>query len=1296
MAKGDSGASSHYWRDKDRTCLTNIISAPGPTVTLPNNTKIKSSEKGKLPLHSNFSSKATTTAILPGLQSSSLISLGQLCDDNCDVLLNKDSLFVVKNNELLMEGFRNQEDKLWDIPVRNPNILKSNTLTVPTHAGLYSSTKRISKIKKSLRPSSKKIPSTYENIFHTFDDLIDFNECVNLITDQQKLDTQCMNHKLALIIRKNETKHDLATFLTAACFNPVKSTLLRAIKNNHFTTWPGMDEKFMRKHLTPSISSAKGHLNQERQGLQSTKQPLPLFTKPDADIKETLRKLKAKFPNIKDIQDLMEADIASDAFPPSEVPNIKTYDVAYSLVTLPPKNTAYTDLTGRFPYRSSSGNEYILVGYHFDGNVILGEPIKNRQAQTITTAWDKLNSKFVIAGMQPNTYVLDNEVSDLLITAMHKENITFQLVPPHIHRANLAERAIQTYKNHFKAGLATVDPDFPLAEWDRLIPQANITLNLLRASRINPRLSAYAYLFGEFNYNKTPIAPPGTKILAHAKPTNRSSWAPHGDEGWYVGPSMHHYRCVNCYFPKTRSQRDVDTVTFFPKVVPFPEVKTDDFLKQAALDIISILTTPRSSTTVTLEAGDATKNALLKIAEALQRVEDLPKLASPPTPTTPSPPSVPVQLPRVAVPETKQWTKGAEPFQQVRYNLRKVPNKPTNFKDKAAKYLLAQHIFAKHSAAHVFNDNGQKETINTLLFGHDSAVWTKSMSNELGRLAQGNIYGVKATDTIDFIFKGDVPANKAVTYANFVCDFKPLKSEMYRIRLVAGGDKLNYAGDPGAPAASLLETKLMINSVISDAKHGAKFMSCDLKDFFLATPMLNAEYMRIHYKYIPQDIRDMYDLDTKLAADGHIYIKIKKGIYGLKQAAVLAYDNLVKNLSSHGYSPIPHTIGIWQHATRRTKFCLCVDDFGVKYFTKQDADHLLQALGQHYEYTVDWSGQNFCGLHFDWHYDAGYVDVSMPGYIKAVLHRFLHPQPKSPQFSPHAHVPIKYGLKTRQYALEPDTSPLLDKKGIKYVQQVVGSLLYYARALDGTMLPTLNIIGSEQASPTKQTEQKCKRLLDYAATYSSAFLRYRASNMVLHVDSDAAYLVMPKARSRIAGYYHLLDYPTKQGDINGPLHIECKTLRNVVGSAAEAEMGGLYHNAQTCIPIRYILEALQHPQPPTPIKTDNATAHGFIYNNINLKKSKSWDMKYYWTRDRANQKQFQFIWDYGDQNEGDFWTKIHPTCYQRQMRPKYIKDKLNLLLTNLAPPSNFYNNFRSIASKLQGCVDTVYHRQLRC
>ena len=174
---------------------------------------------------------------------------------------------------------------------------------------------------------------------------------------------------------------------------------------------------------------------------------------------------------------------------------------------------------------------------------------------------------------------------------------------------------------------------------------------------------------------------------------------------------------------------------------------------------------------MTLEARYATRNALLKIEESLQRVETIPTLTSPSNQDPPS--SVHVQLPRVITPEKKQWTKGAESFQQSRCNLIKLSNKSTNFKGKAAEYLLTQHVFAKQSAVHVFNDNGKKETINALLFGHVSVLWTKSMSNELGRLSQGNIYGVKATNTIEFIFKGDVSANLSINYANFVCDYRP-------------------------------------------------------------------------------------------------------------------------------------------------------------------------------------------------------------------------------------------------------------------------------------------------------------------------------------------------------------------------------------------------------------------------------------------------------------------------------------------------------------------------------------------
>ena len=106
--------------------------------------------------------------------------------------------------------------------------------------------------------------------------------------------------------------------------------------------------------------------------------------------------------------------------------------------------------------------------------------------------------------------------------------MSFQLVPPHIHRRNAAERAIRTFKNHFIAGLASTDKLFPLHLWDRLVPQAEITLNLLRNSRLHPHLSAYSHLFGQFDFNQTPLAPPGTKVLIHEKPRQRPTWAPHG------------------------------------------------------------------------------------------------------------------------------------------------------------------------------------------------------------------------------------------------------------------------------------------------------------------------------------------------------------------------------------------------------------------------------------------------------------------------------------------------------------------------------------------------------------------------------------------------------------------------------------------------------------------------------------------------------------------------------------------------------------------------------------------------
>jgi hypothetical protein len=136
-------------------------------------------------------------------------------------------------------------------------------------------------------------------------------------------------------------------------------------------------------------------------------------------------------------------------------------------------------------------------------------------------------------GFKPRFNVSDNKCSKTIKRYIREQNATIQLVEPDNHRVNAAERAIQTFKNHFIAGLATVDKNFPLQLWDELIPQCQDTLNMLRTSRVNKHLSAYSVLEGPFNFDKTPLAPPGTKAIIYNNPITRTSWGPHGDDAFY-------------------------------------------------------------------------------------------------------------------------------------------------------------------------------------------------------------------------------------------------------------------------------------------------------------------------------------------------------------------------------------------------------------------------------------------------------------------------------------------------------------------------------------------------------------------------------------------------------------------------------------------------------------------------------------------------------------------------------------------------------------------------------------------
>ena len=152
----------------------------------------------------------------------------------------------------------------------------------------------------------------------------------------------------------------------------------------------------------------------------------------------------------------------------------------------------HTDQTGFFSANSSSGNKYIMVLVEIDGNYIDGEPMKDRSEgsmiKTYLILWARITAS---KSVRPRTHVLDNEALEAFKKEIRK-NCKIQLVPPDNHRQNLAERAIQTFKNHFKTVIAGVDESFPMRLWDKILPQVFLTLNLLRQSNVAPTISAYA------------------------------------------------------------------------------------------------------------------------------------------------------------------------------------------------------------------------------------------------------------------------------------------------------------------------------------------------------------------------------------------------------------------------------------------------------------------------------------------------------------------------------------------------------------------------------------------------------------------------------------------------------------------------------------------------------------------------------------------------------------------------------------------------------------------------------------
>ena len=1001
-------------------------------------------------------------------------------------------------------------------------------------------------------------------------------------------------------------QHDaeFVQFVHASFGSPPISSFLKAIRAGYLGNYPRLTAAMVAKNPPVSMATAKGHLDLIRQGQHSTQ---PISSPPSSSSSEPC--------------------------------------VVYTLAL---SEIRHSDLTGSLPFTSRHGCTAILVSVY--NGYVYCVAMRGRSAPSYVDAYSKVLQHFQSLKIAlPSIQRMDNETSTELEFFLHEHGLEIEYVPPANHRTNRAERAIRHVKNNLISMMAGTDRNCPVFLWDEFLPQLNITINIIRPCPMNPAISAYHGVHGApYDFMRHPIAPCGIKVLVYESPEKRTSWAPHGVPGYYCGPALDAYRCFRVFVSTTSAMRISDTLAWFPENYIMPGASASELMVTALQDLNLAIAQLQSHPDTFLRASTAT--SLDKLASVNKSVHELVTLFSRPTMAADqrvvadAPVPDPPVCPSVAVPSVAD--------QRVSDTSATIPTS----------LPLRRSPRLSGFAAMMLNldDTGKPLTYRQAKSGPDSAHWLRAEVEEFDRLF--------ASKTLIPILYRNIPLERRVdiTYYNPQTKEKigADGSKTYRIRGTAGGDRVNYPGDVSARTADMEVVKTLIHSVASDRLHGAmNWMTLDIKDFYLGTPLPRAEFIRIPLKMIPRATRVKHQLDQFIHRDTVLF-EAQQCMYGLPQVGLLSQQRLVQHLATYGYVQDPVVPCLFKHTSRSVVFSLVVDDFGVKYQHRADAEHLIAILSELYLLHIDWDGAKYLGFHIKLDDAASTVSISMPDYVPKMLHRFSPGIILKGEASPAVYFPPRYGAH-QQFADAPDDSPVLSSKELTKLQAIIGSVLFYARAVDYTMLEAVNHLASEQSHPTQAIMFKAMRLLGYAAAHPNHRLTFRACDMVLYIQSDASYLSRSQGRS-VAGGICYFGNREEAEVVNGAVQVMSAIIPTVVSSVAEAEYAACFMNAQNGYWLRTIAASLGYAQGPTTIICDNACAVGLATDTIKIKRTKAIDMRYHWLRDRIRDKQFHIYWSKGSTNLADFFTKALPVYRFRELKRLIVAGSVDLTNPSLS------------------------------
>ena len=1268
----DSGCNGIFVPPMSTTHLDNV--APNEStlhISNPDGSLMHSENHGYIPIPTI--DKQCRKALIVNELTSPLLGISTICADNIKVIFDDKEVIAIKKdtNECVLQGNLDKEKGLYMVDINNQHHQNQyqNSVTDPfpvTHMSNLS----------SVATSASVVP-----LKNRFEALTDDDE-----TDSES-DDDLPNEPISPTWVANESlyvKRTTAQFVNhyhKVLFSPTLSQMKKAVSAGRLSMFPQLTMDILNKHPPNSIHTAKGHLDRIKQGIRSTK--LKDFTLHKEDMNYE--------PDNGDYIPLQtSSEIQNGVF-------VKTFH----------PHTIYSDATGDFPIKAKSGNQSILIVFFEATNEIKSFPLPNKTSAAYIDTYKTIIGYCKTHSVVPNLLMLDNQTSNDIENYFNSIKLQFQYVPPKNHRANKAERAIRTWKNHFIAGLSSVSPDFDFTLWDHLLPQCDLTLNLLRESAMDKSKSAWEQVHGSYDFAAHPIHQPGCKVLSWVSPDSRSSFAAHGDEGYYLGPSFKHYRSFKIYIPGTNAYRITDTISWHP----FNPLLGDEFSSQDVLiDAISHL---GSALTNYVEVDNmkhkSSTNSHLVVRKSIKSLKDIigplahvvtgadtytnfPDNVLPtsetehvfqssegaPVPSSEGAHSVPssegVQLQpkrsaRTAAKPSRYASATILTANAIRIakEINEAIQDPPDFSEEPWSqnmYDLVDNHLRLYEKSHMVQatpnytvnaasyhpTTGEKLTTATTRNGQHAKEWVQATCDEFDRL-------FVTYDTMKLLHYLDIPQGAHFSYLSLAYRCKIVNGvEERRVRGAYGGDRSDYTGERAAHTADLTTVKILCNEIVSDNE--AEAATLDIKDFYLHTRLEKKEYMMIGLKQIPDTIITKYNVMQYVRpGTDKVAVEVNGGIYGLPQAGYLAMKKLYTSLEQDGYTPTQPNSCLFKHCSNSVIFTLVVDDFLVKH-RDQDIDHLITTLQKHYPIKINKNTSKLKYLGYDIE-DTGKgtpqreLTLAMPKSIPSALTKFGI-IPTHNVFSPEKYVAATYGSINAQLTKVVD-SPLVSEADKKRISEIVGFMLYYSRALDGTMPGTVTRLASEQAHATEDTLAATEYLLRYAATYPTVQLVFRPSDMILRMDSDASYNSLPGAKSMHShcAWLGKKDDPEWR---NGFIDVTAKIIPTVVASASEAEYAGLFMTGRGGRPLRQVLNDIGHIQPPTTITTDNTTAQGIAKDTCKSRRSKAIDMRYHWIRDRVNDKEFNIIWQPGNESSADLNTKKQPAAQMLKMRHRFVRD----------------------------------------